>query len=112
MDNRIKLAKAMGWTNFAKRDGVSDGGRCRQIMGKSPSRLSGEYSTDAGNFDLLPDPESDANDDYAVLEWMRSLEKTNIHSNYKIYIDFACMLSPGPAYKIGDYARAALKVID
>ena len=54
-------------------------------------------------------PDTDANDDYAVLEWMRCKDP-------KYWITFACELNDGfteaSDYKIGDYARAALKVIE
>ena len=52
------------------------------------------------------DPFTDANDDYAVLEWMRAqdtttaVKMTTAHNHH--WSD----------YQIGDYARAALMVID
>ena len=54
------------------------------------------------------DPFTDANDDYAVLEWMRSHEmagkfKEALFCNGQIY---------GFNYKIGNNARAALKVLE
>ena len=45
-------------------------------------------------------PFTDANDDYAVLGWMRANGGENVIQGYKIN------------YRIGDYARAALKVIE
>ncbi|KKL60018.1 hypothetical protein LCGC14_2209480 [marine sediment metagenome] len=54
----------------------------------------------------LPDPENDANDDYAVLEWMREHHRAELRR--------ACNdLGKSYAwnYQIGDYARAALKMI-
>ena len=54
------------------------------------------------------EPFTDANDDYAVLEWIRSQGvigswiATQLGKDNKWSID----------YKIGDYARAALKVIE
>ena len=104
MNDRIKLSEAMGYTTCS--DGLWDGG----------IRLNG-----TGPIRLLPDPEHDANDDYAVLEWMRetydvprgtcgSAIKGLVFVNFRealyqlqdMYVD---------GYKIGDYARAALKVI-
>ena len=53
---------------------------------------------------VMFDPFTDANDDYAVLEWMRKQGAATgafeLHNSYKAN------------YFIGDYARAALKVID
>ena len=56
------------------------------------------------------DPFTDANDDYAVLEWMRS------NSKYReAWIEFKNALAVSNAfkcnYKIGDYARAAITVL-
>ena len=51
------------------------------------------------------DPFTDANDDYAVLEWMRE-------HNSKEKFDALNDLSLMRYYKIGDYARAALRIID
>ena len=85
MTDRIKLAEAMG----AKLD-YKD--RTIDFLWPDGRRQH--------NFD----PENDANDDYAVLEWM--LVKTPDASHGRIY------LGNKWDYKIGDYARAALKVID
>jgi len=65
--------------------------------------------TEVHEFKQLPrnwDPFTDANDDYAVLEWMRKPDN---------WLRFAFKLASdnvGSNYKIGDYARAALKVLD
>lgn len=61
----------------------------------------------------LPDPENDANDDYQVLEWMRSLRGAGIEGNhwgwwgkFSDSLTLRCR-----DYQIGDYARAALEVL-
>jgi len=58
----------------------------------------------------LPDPFTDANDDYAVLEWMRKGKDAG-----KDIGKFEMWLAEGGIFKfdyqIGDYARAALKVL-
>jgi len=55
-------------------------------------------------------PETDANDDYAVLEWMRSGNDFNAFSDA---LDVKWPKNkPAWAYQIGDYVRAALKVLD
>jgi len=53
------------------------------------------------------DPFTDANDDYAVLEWLR--EKNDSPHEYLIsQLDYGTRRYKWD-YKIGDYARAALK---
>lgn len=104
-EDRIKLAEAMGWKwredfRWVRPDGSLD----------KPLLLP----TNKTNISF--DPFTDANDDYAVLEWMRggclarledfkdaiAAASTN-DSGYKAYLW---------RYQIGDYARAALRVID
>ncbi len=72
--------------------------------------------------DQLPDPETDANDDYAVLEKMRE-QKRDMFANFYWSLQKAAKnrdyANPGARrfamaatqYQIGDYARAALKII-
>ena len=50
------------------------------------------------------DPWVDANDDYAVLEWMRTTDDKRFSLGHGPY-GYQCI------YQIGDYARAALKVL-
>ena len=89
MNNRIRVAEAMGW----KRDNHS----LREVdFWMGPKGQIGE--------DALPDPENDANDDYAVLEWMRdTLTITQLYG----WIDWHAV-----NYKKGDYYRAAVKVLE
>ncbi len=90
MDDRIRLCEAMGWT-------------------PQPNEPNGEPVWVGPDDECpcylyeLPDPFHDANDDYAVLEWMRD---NPMFDSYKIY------LGNRWDYQIGDYARAALRVID
>ena len=90
MNDRIKLAEAMGWIRST-------------IGGENCWR---HYFTDqvVGS---CPDPFSNASDDYQVLVWMR---RADIHDNGR----FADILLASSmwAYEVGDYARAAMKVID
>ena len=67
----------------------------------------------------LPDPFTDANDDYAVLEWMRGQGWIKEHiggGDNAMLIDHrligSTMFGQQWGYQIGDYARAALKVLD
>ena len=69
-----------------------------------PPGLDGYIKSVACSDIYLPDPENDANDDYAVLEWMRQLE-----SNEKYHLKM--MTNAIWDYKIGDNYRVALKVI-
>ena len=94
MSDRIKLAEAMGWN---RAEGRSDNLEWSGMW----------FSPDGYGPRPPPDPFTDANDDYAVLEWMRSdpckfnnaeCETENHGWAWK--------------YQIGDYARAALKVIE
>lgn len=47
-------------------------------------------------------PFTDANDDYAVLEWMRENDKLD-SDNFDLHYQWN--------YQVGDYARAALKAL-
>ncbi len=94
MSDRIKLAKAMGGMATTINDG--SWAYCNWPKGV-PERFN---------------PFTDANDDYAVLEWMRS-DEMYVTPTYPAFCDQLLYSERGmPAYKIGDYARAALKVID
>jgi len=77
-----KLALAMGWKLI---DGV--------WHGKGSTWDS-----------LMFDPENNANDDYAVLEWMRRNDADLFVLDQEI--------TAASLYTIGDYARAALKVLN
>jgi len=61
----------------------------------------------------LPNPFTDANDDYAVLEWMREqVEPGQPYGEPSWPFLGALKGDLQIAYRVGDYARAALKVID
>ena len=97
-NDRIKLAEAMGWEH-APSPSVKDG---RWIPPNTfPEARAIIHAK-------LPDPITDANDDYAVLEWMRKCG----HSRERVDFIAICQNKTQREYKIGDYARAALKVID
>jgi len=96
--DRIRLAEAMGWRK----------GDVLWISSTLRPLPLGGYEQRS-----LPDPEHDANDDYAVLAWIRnglSLQRWNA---FKDALDN--LPTDGSAYswsyQIGDYARAALSVI-
>ena len=97
MSDRIKLAEAMGWTNS------------HQFRWDGPG--DGEYRNDP------PDPFTDANDDYAVLEWFRQRAEKYKELG-KPYPESLWQMSEQMnkgtrlTYQIGDYARAAALVLD
>jgi len=102
MSDRIKLAEAMGWTPQVRDVRVP------------PVWLSQDGEVSRYLFEL-PDPFTDANDDYAVLEWMKSEQFYPLegydYTEWRVAINNALKLKTAIDYKIGDYARAALKVI-
>ena len=57
------------------------------------------------------DPFTDANDDYAVLEWFLDWTKTGFQ--IKVFTEELYQLNESTVtgYKIGNYAKAALKVL-
>jgi hypothetical protein len=97
MNDRIKLAEAMGWTKVKPyRD---------DIYGLRP----GTGASDSLWLECclqVPDPFIDANDDYAVLEWINSHAAFSFREPY-----WNAMTHRIWSYKVGDYARAALKVL-
>ncbi len=94
--DRIRLAEAMGWKL------VEHCGTERWI---APGSLGFTGYLNEPNFD----PFTDANDDYAVLEWMRS----DVNAwEYQYSKELMLTNAEIGGYVIGDYARAALKVID
>ena len=90
MNDRIKLAEAMGWMTTAAGQWFY-----------GPDHLSGYQ-------DNPPDPFTDANDDYAVLRWFAEQEDSQQREGF-LEIIYDIRLTD---YVIGDYARAALKVLD
>jgi len=110
LSDRIKLAEAMGWSSTCDPNG-------NVYWSAPPAKYPESYCFDT---DELPDPFTDANDDYAVLEWMRvtynTYEYLMEHQGDK-WVNFITALDGSGdeghscCYQIGDYARAALKVI-
>jgi len=101
-DDRIRLAEAMGWTRIGRQRFTHNG---QQFLVGAPPNGSGQGRS------KLPDPFHDANDDYAVLEWMRTRD---CHGNEWDVSEFTHHLGYAHRidYQIGDYARATLKVIE
>lgn len=118
MEDRIKLAVAMGWERADDEFGPDT-----WIQGVKGRVIANAPGTCRDMRDELPNPFTDANDDYAVLEWMRTQDRKMFRKFYWALRDAAKnrdYANPGARrftmaatqYKIGDYARAALKVIE
>jgi hypothetical protein len=121
--DRIKLAEAMGWE--WKPWAASDPFFQENVdMGfwhlPNGQRAELEKHVIASGKETCPpfDPFTDANDDYAVLEWMRESwkGKEGHHGHWhqaaqRLWWRWDEYAVDVP-YQIGDYARAALKVID
>ena len=115
MNDRIKkIAEAMGWVYHSERDETSPDFDLLSPtdVWTHPSRAYGRGG--------CPDPFTDANDDYAVLEWMRGplYERLREDDPDGILCKMWIAIDGDPYdrdaksdYQIGDYARAALKVL-
>jgi hypothetical protein len=103
LENRIKIAEAMGWVF---KEVVHTGFSGRQVTRKQWfTPLGVTYSGIR-----LPDPFTDANADYDVLEFMRNQGR----GLYDEYCNALAVVLDNDHfnYAIGDYARAALVEID
>ena len=103
IQDKIRLAEIMGWEKKAI--------EYRGFSGRPVSREQW-HRPDGITFGgiRLPDPFTNANDDYAVLEWVRKLREKDPHNDLAGDI-FMLMNWLAEDYCIGDYANAALKVI-
>ena len=110
LETRIKLAEAMGWIWQQTVDMPTD-----YPIGQW---LTPEGWTERGDkAELTPNPFKDANDDYAYLEWMREQPSDKwlifcVHLKSQLQDRGEDLEYIATAYVVGDYARAALKVID
>jgi len=96
MNDRIKLAEAMGWVRWEHPN--------RTHLAWTHPDIDKLAALECG----LPDPFTDANDDYAVLEWMR----VEVRREGISWLNGCGLLSlAAHNYQIGDYARACLKVL-
>ena len=116
MNDRIKLAEAMGWKRINHEDMAWWPAPyvIERIKKEHPEVIAFDYV----GLDQLPDPENDANDDYAVLEWARERWRGETLASFwkdkEQWTAFVFRLNltwmdDGENYKIGDYARALLK---
>jgi len=108
IEDRIKLALAM------KAHRVT----CHKCKGVSDSTWPGDGCSNCENTGRVwPDPFTSADDDYAVLEWMRRDEfdptdKNDLYAEHERQVESDGRTNFAVDYKIGDYARASLKVIN
>ena len=103
MSDRIKLAEAMGWTHIHMKYVAMD--ETSYPFGCPPAIHYADNVVDKRFKEQIPDPFTDANDDYAVLEWSRE-------QHFVTYLTAFLDNEYSQDYQIGDYARAALKVIE
>jgi len=95
---RIKLAEAMGWGRVPLK--VFSGENSR--VWESPEGVQAA--------DSLPDPFTDANDDYAVLEWaIKNLDPDAYFAALTKVVGSYAYLTE---YRIGYWATAALRVLE
>ena len=103
---RIKLAEAMGWKPSHEP---------HEQIWIGPDTKAGDYGN-YFNYDQLPDPETDANDDYSVLKWLRSDESSPMMPVVAMKLaEVARDRGDTNAlhnYQRGDYARTACKVLE
>lgn len=101
---RIKLAEAMGWTVAPIT--LEDCGAPFTVYKGAVDKS--EY--DDVEWTVGWDPFTDANDDYAVLEWMRGVGDK--YADYGLFQRWQRDVPYWLDYQIGDYARAAIKVLE
>ena len=112
-EQRIKLAEAMGWPNSG-----TLAGKTLQVNQGYPE--NGPWVDEPAFF-----PENNANDDYAVLEWVFNewplgMQQAFSAHQIKIWTEQRTLcgitsdgiLDPSFYRKVGDNARAALRVIE
>ena len=96
--DRIRLAEARGWTHIESRRFKHMGDK--YLTGKAPNAPEKQWGHSE-----IPDPEHDANDDYAVL--LAAREKG---LDEKLYLWIGKSLITD--YEIGDFGRGYLKMLD
>ena len=105
MNDQIKLAKLMGWQHIPRT--IVDAKPCGYWKEAHWRHPNGKEINNAD----FPDPFTDANDDYAVLRWMRPLNgrmPAHMADNRK-WRQFIRLIDE--PYILGNWAKAALRVI-
>ena len=105
--DRTRLVEALGWKHLPLIAGIQ---MWRPPKGWRRHANDGRRTVYNYTSDLLPDPFTDANDDYAVLEWaIKNLDPDAYFSALTDVVGSYCYLHE---YRIGYFALAALRVID
>lgn len=113
MNDRIKLAEAMGWKLIEE----ADADYYQWTWFKPDGSSSGvAMSSKDGGLSVLPDPFTDANDDYAVLEHVRNSIDEPRFTDFRDALRDMISDEGGARqyswrYQTGDWSRAYLKVI-
>lgn len=102
--DRIRLAEAM----FETEENSLVIGKNRELMWLTDAEGKAIVET----IRPIPNPFTDANDDYAVLEWMLGRVKTSYQYRRVAEELYQINRHSVAGYKVGNYAIAALKVID
>lgn len=103
MTTSATAAEVKLWQNDRERLAVEMGyQRTKYNRWKSPCRKRVDS--------IPPDPFNHAGDDYAVLEWVRAIEEEGLDRD-GFHFEFAGRLPHSYAYRVGDYARAAITVL-
>ena len=105
--DRIRLAEAMGWTRISMKYVAMD--ERSYPFGCPPSTEYTDGLVNPKYREQIPNPFTNANDDYAVLEWMREQSPRLFTPTFWRKLNLSWIAS---ACTPGDYARAALKVLD
>ena len=109
--DRIRLAEAMGWRFDHEGPPPTDFGVPRAYYWISPEgeRKLTHRSTGfpQGGAELFGNPFTDANDDYAVLEWLRGVMPDD--AEYGLFQRVARHLPTLLDYQVGDVARATVR---
>ena len=110
MSDRIKLAKAMGWTRIQEASTVGDCGRHTGLMGWPPNTPDGTIMDCSNNLAPLPDPFASADDDYACLEFaVKNIDPDKFHEALCQVVGSIPYLHE---YRVGYWASALLRCLD
>ena len=103
LNDRIKLAEAMGWTHIHMKYVAMD--ETSYPFGCVPGNVNDKHLKEQ-----IPDPCTNANDDYAVLEW--AIKNLDPDAYLAALTEIVGSYAYLHEYRIGYFARAALKVIE
>ena len=114
-NDKIRIAEAMGWRWEPLERPSTNTGKWYPPQSSPLYQGPNDFIYGTQKADLVFDPFTDANDDYAVLEWMRGDKRPDrkYHPEWSYFNqELALIMDEFSDYTIGDYARAALKAIE